>query len=231
MPIEGKRKTNASFMASNTVTESPQLRAHLNDIGLELGLRHMRPTRMAGVPAIVQDTPVFRTHKGVVSRVLVGTALVLSVVVAGIKLWPAPIPVVPDALLGEWVTQNPQYSDRRLAFTPFAVVIGTGEKDEGSVYPIVALRAVTTSDTTKITVVYNANGDLVELNAALLGGVPAKLVFQQPSNLTWVRPGAVQNTAVEPGSRQGGPLAVVSVYRVASGVERRARMLLHISRV
>ncbi len=175
----------ASTPRAVELTSAPiVMREHLTELAELLDLTRKRPNRAARA----YNTAVAASAKwrAPLLAVLPKAIVTVGAIIVTMTFWPSPLPELPAELLGEWTTTNPDYQDRRLAFTPDAVLIGTTPDGVPLRYSITALKLRTRADTTTLELTYDVDGADAELHAALVGGSERKLVFARPQGLVWV---------------------------------------------
>jgi hypothetical protein len=122
------------------------------------------------------------------SQWVAASALVVSALIAVVAFWPTSSPPVPESVLGDWVTSNPQYQDKHLAFTLREVLIAVGNDAPPTRHRILSLRLKRHADSTVIALTYNVENEPVELHAAVMETGPQRLIFAHPAGLIWERP-------------------------------------------
>ncbi|MDH5235582.1 MAG: hypothetical protein OEW77_11535 [Gemmatimonadota bacterium] len=166
------------------VEESPELRHTLEHIGELMRL----PPKEPGAESASAPTPAKAPAKAGFSiqvpwlPILAGLSIVIAAVVT---LWPTEPTAVPEAMQREWVTDNPSFTGRRLAFTATQVLITPGADQQSTAYLISSVTSERRPDTTRVLVKYIDNGGEVELQVAMPDAAPPRLVFARPQGLTW----------------------------------------------
>ena len=144
--------------------ESPELRDELTEVGVILNLTTQRPIRATASGQAVPP-PLNRAKlRGYLAKSTVAVGLAIGL----LSLRRPDAPYVPDALLGEWITNNPRYEGRQLAFTETLLELGLVEDARRLRYPTTRLSTNTLADTTVIALTYDADGSSVELHARLI---------------------------------------------------------------
>ena len=172
--------------ASAKLDESEALRAELQEIAVVLDLpskRIQRPKTMSNV-AVLGAPLKFRelTHRAAHVVVFVG------LLIGAASLQKPEAPTLPEALLGGWITTNPDYEGRELGFVESELVMHGPTADAPLTrYPITSMSSRTAADTTVLGLTYVTEGGPVELHARLIGGQNPILVFDRPTGLVWER--------------------------------------------
>lgn len=161
------------------------IREELSEIGVILDLPTRRPTRQTAAVAAIE--PLSNSSPRW-SQWVAASALVLSALIAVVAFWPTTSPPMPESLLGDWVTSNPQYQDKHLAFTQNEVLIAVGTETSPTRHPILSLQLKRHADSTVIALTYKDNDAPVEMHAAVMETGPQRLIFARPAGLIWERP-------------------------------------------
>jgi len=164
--------------------ESPDLREELIEIGVILNLPSQRPKRAtASVQALVPPPISLAKLRGYLATFTIAVGLAIGL----FSLRTPAAPYIPDALLGEWITSNPRYEGRQLAFTETSIELGFVKDAPRLRYPITGLSTTTLGDTTVIALAYDQDGGSVELHARVISLGAPRLVFDRPYDLIWER--------------------------------------------
>jgi hypothetical protein len=97
---------------------------------------------------------------------------------------------MPEALVGGWVTEHPDYRGRTLVIGPSSVQIGrtSGAASlDGGPWPIEALSVRTVGDESAVSLAYRTSSGRVFLNAVLAHTAPPSLRLAQPDRVAWQR--------------------------------------------
>lgn len=165
--------------------ESERLRDELKQIAVGLDLpsrRRPRPKTLS--EAVAYAKPRDFKH---LTQMLAPVIVVIGVMTAAATLHTPPPPELPPALLGGWVTYNPDYQGRELGFVDAELVIRLAPDAGLERYPITAVSQKSSGDTTTLALTYTTDGGPVELHAKLVGGQNPTLVFDRPHGLVWER--------------------------------------------
>lgn len=171
--------------ASAKLAESEAIRAELKEIAVVLDLpsrRIHRPKTESNV-AVLGAPLNFRQLLHRVAHVVVFVGLLI----AAASLHKPAAPTLPEALLGGWITSNPDYQGRELGFVESELVMRVTADAPLTRYPITSMSSRTAADTTVLGLTYVTEGGPVELHARLIGGPNPTLVFERPTGLVWER--------------------------------------------
>ena len=139
-----------------------------------------------GEPAGPTDN-AFRPNRA--ARFLPAIAILLLIVVGGIYMLPDSSVELPDAVVGKWESQHPQYRGSGLAFTKTTVALRAKQDAPEQVYEIARVKTVRLGDSTKVVVTYRDGGGEIDLEFALLGRDKPVIWFARPAGLSWSRTG------------------------------------------
>jgi hypothetical protein len=182
-PSGASRRATAAHRVRG-VEESPEIRQTLEHIG---ELMRLPPKEPGGGDAAVATPATAATKAGFKFKVpWLPILAVLSIVIAAVvTLWPTEPTAVPEAMQREWMTDNPSFTGRRLAFTATQVLITPGANQQPTAYLISSVASERRPDSTRVLVKYIDNGGEVELQVAIPDAAPPRLIFARPAGLTW----------------------------------------------
>lgn len=92
---------------------------------------------------------------------------------------------VPAALRGEWTTSHPQYASRRLVFTDAEVGIAVSESRAPAMYPVTAILATASGDTTRYVITYQQDGEQVPFQVQFSTRPQRRVVLANPPDVLW----------------------------------------------
>lgn len=174
--------------AAAKVKESQALREELKQMALVLDLTPKRRPRAAKPVVVAYKAPL--TIRQIAQR-LAPVVVAVGIFTGMASVRTPPPPVLPEALMGAWVTSNAAYAGSELGFVDSEINLRLGKNAELLRYPITTMTSRARGDSSALTLTYTTESGPVELNLLLVEGLHPRIVFERPSGLIWEHPRAM----------------------------------------
>lgn len=124
---------------------------------------------------VVTTEPTMR--RGILFALLVSLATI-----AAVFFWPTPTGVVPDSIVGEWVTSSPKYPGRKLWIS--AIDVGFQTAGNMPLHPINKVSVRPAGEGERVVIDYQTASGLYTLDVTRTG---ERLAFTNQDDVVWTR--------------------------------------------
>jgi hypothetical protein len=160
-----------------------ELNAYMSELGVVMQLPRKKTT--AAMPAVPEPVPVASTsRRGVLLTVM---AVMLAIVALLSRLDTATVSrEIPLDLRGEWITDHPDYRERRLSFTDRSVGIALHGGQSPRLHPVLRVSTEQRADTLLVTMRYDDDGTPQDFRVVMLSGATRQVELSNPTGVVWV---------------------------------------------